>query len=207
MNVCVFCGSSSGENPRYIAAAKELASWIVESKSSLVYGGGNIGLMGVLADEILARQGHVIGIIPEFLMEREVGHTGISELEVVNSMHERKKKMADLADVFIALPGGLGTLDELAEILTWKQLKLISQPVGILNTNSFFDLLLGQMKKMADEGFLNHDSVSEIKISDNPRETAHLAWGKIGLIPSLGRYFSLAWYKFMKHFYRALIFS
>jgi uncharacterized protein (TIGR00730 family) len=169
MNVCVFCGSGTGTLPVFTAAAKELGQLIAKSKSTLVYGGGNIGLMGIIADEVLASQGKVIGVIPEFLMNLEVGHKGITQLEVVDSMHQRKKRMAELADAFIAMPGGWGTLDELAEILTWKQLGLINQPVGILNVNSFFDFLMSQMKKMADEGFLKHQSLSEIKIADNPK--------------------------------------
>src|SRR5688572_20085362 len=132
MNICVFCGSSVGLKPEYGEAAKQLAILMVKHGHSLVYGGGNVGLMGVLADTVLEHKGEVIGIIPDFLVQREVGHRGISRLEVVSSMHERKKRMADLADSFIALPGGWGTLDELAEILTWKQLGLIEQPVGVL---------------------------------------------------------------------------
>ncbi len=169
MNICVFCGSASGNDTVYSNAAKELAFLIVASQSSLIYGGGNIGLMGILADEVLALGGKVIGVIPEFLVQREVAHSGITQLEVVNSMHQRKKRMADLADAFIAVPGGWGTLDELAEILTWKQLGLIHQPIGVLNTNSFFDFLLMQIKKMADSGFLNRASFEEIKISSDPK--------------------------------------
>jgi hypothetical protein len=170
MNVCVFCGSGLGINPDYADAAKELAVGIATSRAALIYGGAKIGLMGVLADEVLARGGKVIGIIPDFLINKEVGHTNLSQLEVVGSMHERKKRMADLADFFVALPGGWGTLDELAEILTWKQLGLISQPIGILNTNSFFDLLLGQMTRMADDGFLNGANLKDIKVSGNASE-------------------------------------
>jgi len=170
MNVCVFCGSGLGISPGYSDAAKELAIGIATSHSVLIYGGAKIGLMGVLADEVLARDGQVIGIIPDFLINKEVGHMSLTQLEVVGSMHERKKRMADLADLFIALPGGWGTLDELAEILTWKQLGLIDQPIGILNTNSFFDLLLGQMTRMADEGFLNRATMNDIKVSKNPLE-------------------------------------
>ncbi|MBP9926371.1 MAG: TIGR00730 family Rossman fold protein, partial [Cyclobacteriaceae bacterium] len=109
MNICVFCGSASGNNPAYADAAKELASLLCTAKSTLIYGGGNIGLMGILADEVMRGGGKVIGVIPDFLMNKEVGHAGISKLEVVGSMHERKRRMADLADAFIALPGGWGT--------------------------------------------------------------------------------------------------
>jgi uncharacterized protein (TIGR00730 family) len=170
MNICVFCGSSTGANPVYANAAKEIAQLISKSKSSLVYGGGNIGLMGILADEVLAHNGKVIGVIPDFLMKREVGHTGITQLEIVGTMHERKKRMAEIADVFLALPGGWGTLDELAEILTWKQLGLIHQPVGLLNIASFFDSLIDQMKTMVSKGFLDESNFSSIKISENPRK-------------------------------------
>src|SRR5258706_9354951 len=170
MNICVFCGSSSGNDTVYSNAAKELASSIVSNQSSLVYGGGNIGLMGILADEVLALGGKVIGVIPEFLVQREVAHTGITQLEIVNSMHERKKRMADLADVFIAMPGGWGTLDELAEILTWKQLGLIHQPIGLLNVDGFFDPLIAQMKIMVAKGFLTQPSFTSIKISETPQK-------------------------------------
>ncbi|MEK6781646.1 MAG: TIGR00730 family Rossman fold protein [Bacteroidota bacterium] len=168
MNVCVFCGSGVGHNPVYASAAKELALLFCKTNTTLVYGGGNIGLMGILADEVLRNQGQVVGIIPDFLVQREVGHQGITRLEIVKSMHERKKRMADLADVFIALPGGLGTLDELAEILTWKQLKLIRQPVGLLNTNAYFDPLINQMKLMVDSGFLREENFQDLQIHKAP---------------------------------------
>lgn len=145
-----------------------MGSLLSTSKSTLIYGGGNIGLMGIIADQVLSRGGKVIGIIPDFLMKKEVGHTGLTQLEVVGSMHERKRRMADLADVFIALPGGWGTLDELAEILTWKQLGLINASVGILNTHHYFDTLLAQMKTMESEGFLSNKNLQELKIDDNP---------------------------------------
>ncbi|MBS1682282.1 MAG: TIGR00730 family Rossman fold protein [Bacteroidetes bacterium] len=170
MNVCVFCGSSIGTDPLYAEAAKSLAHELVKVNASVVYGGGNIGLMGILADEMLSLQGKVIGVIPDFLMKREVGHTGITQLERVSSMHERKKRMAELADCFIAMPGGWGTLEELAEILTWKQLGLIYQPIGILNVGSFFDPLLLQMQKMVDNEFLIGSNFKSIKISENPQK-------------------------------------
>lgn len=156
MNVCVFCGSSSGHDPLYARLAREIGEGLARGGHTLVYGGGNIGLMGIVADTVLASGGKVIGVIPEFLQRREVGHHGLTELIVVDSMHERKRRMADLADAFIALPGGWGTLDELAEILTWRQLGLTDQPIGILNANHFFDGLLRQMEHMSKEGFLHH---------------------------------------------------
>lgn len=141
-----------------------------ETKSTLVYGGGNIGLMGILADQIMSNGGKVIGVIPDFLMQKEVGHTGLTQLEVVGSMHERKRRMADLADAFIALPGGWGTLDELAEILTWKQLNLIQASVGILNINHYFDSLISQMQTMVQEGFLQSKNLQEIRVADSPKK-------------------------------------
>lgn len=124
--------------------------------------------MGVIADAALAANGKVIGVIPKFLLDREVGHSGLTSLEIVPSMHERKKRMADLSDAFVAIPGGWGTLEELAEILTWKQLGLIAQPVAVLNINRFFDPLLTQMKSMVAEGFLREENLSSIKSSDSP---------------------------------------
>jgi hypothetical protein len=170
MNICVFCGSGTGTNPDFAQVAKELASELVSKNCSLVYGGGNIGLMGIIADEVLRRQGKVIGVIPDFLMKREVGHTSITQLEVVSTMHERKKRMSDLSDAFIAMPGGWGTLDELAEILTWKQLGLINQPIGILNVNSFFDPLLDQMNTMVVSGFLKQANFDQLKVTSLPAE-------------------------------------
>ena len=169
MNFCVFCGSSSGHDAVYAAAARELGQLIGHSKSTLIYGGGNIGLMGILADTVLATGGKVIGVIPDFLLRREVAHHGITQLEVVDSMHERKKRMADLADAFIALPGGWGTLDELAEILTWKQLGLVNVPIGLLNINFYFDHLLAQMEVMARDGFLSAVNLQSIKVSTKPQ--------------------------------------
>ncbi|MBS1488210.1 MAG: TIGR00730 family Rossman fold protein [Bacteroidetes bacterium] len=168
MNICFFCGSASGHDSQYQKATAEIGRLLAKSNSTLVYGGGNIGLMGILADEVLSHGGKVIGVIPHFLMKKEVGHTGLTQLEIVNTMHERKRRMAEISDAFITLPGGWGTLDEFAEIISWKQLGLIDQPVGILNTNSFFDLLIAQMKKMVNDGFLNPKDFSAIKISDNP---------------------------------------
>jgi hypothetical protein len=169
MNICVFCGSSLGADKVFADTAKTLAQFICRSNSTLVYGGGNIGLMGVLADEVIANHGNVVGVIPDFLMKKEVGHKGITQLEIVSTMHERKKRMAELADAFVAIPGGWGTLDELAEILTWKQLGLINQPIGILNVNRFFDHLLMQMKHMADMNFLSKSNLGLLKISDDPK--------------------------------------
>lgn len=169
-SVCVFCGSSTGGHSVYLQAAKELGASIARAGASLIYGGGKVGLMGIVADEVLAHGGEVIGVIPDFLYQREVGHNGLTKLEIVQTMHERKKRMADLSDCFIAMPGGWGTLDELAEILTWQQLKLIRQPVGVLNTNNFFDPLLSQFKHMTNEGFLMKENEQSLKVSASPKQ-------------------------------------
>lgn len=170
MNICVFCGSSTGVNPVYAEAAAKLGAQFAQRGITLVYGGGNVGLMGILADAVMQSGGEVIGVIPDFLLKREVGHRGITRLEVVESMHERKKRMADLADGFIALPGGWGTLEELAEVLTWRQLGLVDRPIAILNTNHFFDDLLQQLSKMIQEGFVKPACLSLLSIETTPEK-------------------------------------
>jgi uncharacterized protein (TIGR00730 family) len=170
MNICVFCGSSVGINPAFAEAAKELGRLLAANGHTLVYGGGNVGLMGVLADTILEHKGEVIGVIPDFLLRREVGHRGITRLEVVSSMHERKYRMAELSSAFIAMPGGWGTLDELAEILTWRQLNLVQHPVGLLNTLHFFNPLLEQMHHMAAMGFLSEQYREVFIVEESPEK-------------------------------------
>ena len=140
--VCVFCGSSHGVRPAYAAAARTLGRLLVERGLGLVYGGGNVGLMGVMADAVLEAGGEVLGVIPHALMAREIGHPGVTEMHVVDSMHERKALMADRADAFIALPGGVGTFEELFEAITWTQLGLHAKPCGLLNVDGFYDDLL-----------------------------------------------------------------
>jgi uncharacterized protein (TIGR00730 family) len=167
MNVCVFCGSSIGDNPAYTESAETLGLKLAEQNFTLVYGGGKVGLMGVLADSVLKHNGKVIGVIPEFLLKKEVAHLNVTSLEVVQSMHERKKRMADLSDAFVALPGGWGTLDELAEILTWHQLNIIHKPIVILNVDGFFDYLIGQMRQMVLSGFLHQRNFEALQIVDS----------------------------------------
>lgn len=169
-NICVFCGSSAGANGVYAEAARQLAQLMALNGASLVYGGGNVGLMGILADEMLANGGEVFGVIPEFLLQREVAHANLTRLEVVTSMHERKKRMADQADAFVAMPGGWGTLDELAEILTWRQLLLTTQPIGLLNVNHFFDHLLAQMQHMVAEEFLRPFNLQQVVVNPDPKQ-------------------------------------
>ncbi len=157
-----------------------LGTEMVRAGASLVYGGGNVGLMGSLADAVMEAGGEVTGVIPEFLLAREVGHRGITRLEVVGSMHERKQRMAELADAFLAIPGGWGTLEELAEILTWRQLGLIRQPVGVLNVNGFFGPLLQQMKVMSDEGFLDPSYLDVLRVFKTPAQAVAALSRKVG---------------------------
>ncbi len=152
--LCVFCGSYTGRHRTYRDAAEQLGLLLVERGIELVYGGGNIGLMGVLADTVLARGGRAIGVIPESLMAKEVGHTGLTELRIVSSMHERKEMMSDLADGFIALPGGFGTIEEFCEVVTWSQLGLQSKPCGLLNVENYYAPLLELFDHAVREGFL-----------------------------------------------------
>lgn len=166
--VCVFAGSSPGSRPVYAEAARALGSALASRQIELVYGGGNVGLMGVLADSVLEAGGRVTGVIPGALMAREVGHRGLSDLRVVASMHERKALMAELSDGFIALPGGWGTLDELFEILTWGQLGLHGKPVGLLNVAGYFDPLLAFLAHTVDEGFVRREHTSAIAVADEP---------------------------------------
>jgi uncharacterized protein (TIGR00730 family) len=141
---------------------------MAKQSHTLIYGGGNVGLMGIIADAVLENGGEVIGVIPDFLLRREVGHHGLTRLEVVSSMHERKYRMAHLSQGFVAMPGGWGTLDEFAEILTWRQLKLIDHPVALLNTNNFFKPLLDQMQHMADNGFLHPNYGAHFNVYETP---------------------------------------
>ena len=152
--IAVYCGASLGADPVYAEAARELAAVLVSHNLGLVYGGGNVGLMGVIADEVLQLGGEATGVIPRALLEREVGHTGLTRQFVVKDMHERKAMMAELADGFIAMPGGLGTLEELFEMLTWAQLGIHSKPVGLLNVNGFYDGLIGFVDHQQAAGFV-----------------------------------------------------
>ena len=153
-NICVFCGSSYGTRPVYAEAARATGRLLAERGIGLVYGGGNVGLMGEMADAVLGAGGEVTGVIPRALMEREVGHRGLTTLHVVGSMHERKALMVDLSDGFVALPGGYGTLDELCEALTWSQLGIHAKPCGVLNVDGYFDALLALFDHAAREGFV-----------------------------------------------------
>lgn len=157
-SVLVYCGASSGNSPVYREAAVALGKLFVRENIRLVYGGGSIGLMGVIADTVLEEGGEVIGVIPQFLNIKEVGHTGCTELHEVSSMHERKALMEKLCDGVVVLPGGYGTLDEVFEMLTWSQLGLHRKPIGLLNSNNYYSHLIGQLDLMVKEGFLSENN-------------------------------------------------
>ncbi len=168
--VCVFCGSNVGVRPAYADAARALGRALVARGSGLVYGGGNVGLMGVVADAVLAAGGEVIGVIPHALMAREIGHSGVTSMHVVDSMHERKALMADQADAFVALPGGVGTFEELFEAITWTQLGVHAKPCGLLNVDGFYDDLLRFLDHAWTEGFIKAETRAIVKASADPHE-------------------------------------
>jgi len=168
--ICVFCGSSCGARPAYTQAAQTLAEAMLERGIGLVYGGGCIGLMGIIADALLKGGGEVIGVIPDSLMRREVGHRGVSKLHVVETMHERKSLMADLADAFIALPGGYGTLEEFAEIVTWSQLGIQQKPCGLLNVENYWNGLLEFVEHAVEEDFVRPENRELILVASTAEE-------------------------------------
>ena len=166
--ICVFCGTNPGERPEYGAAARALGKLLADEGIELVYGGASVGIMGELADAVHEGGGHVTGIIPQQLMKKEAAHTGIPDLIVVASMHQRKSQMADLADGFIALPGGIGTLEGFLEILTWGQLRIHNKPCGVLNVAGYFDLLTGFLDHAVKEGFLTDEHRRMIMVESDP---------------------------------------
>lgn len=166
-SICVFCGSSPGRQPEYAEAARHLGRSLAISGRRLVYGGGNVGLMGVLADAALEHRGEVTGVIPRHLVDREVAHSGLSCLRVVDSMHQRKQAMADLSDAFVVLPGGLGTLEEFFEIWTWGQLGLHRKPYGLLNVAGYFDPLLAFLDHAVAERFVSTDHRALLRVADD----------------------------------------
>jgi uncharacterized protein (TIGR00730 family) len=153
--ICVYCGSSPGHDPAYRRAAREMGEALLDRDLGLVFGGGSVGLMGTVADTVLDGGGDVVGVIPEALEAKEVAHGGVTELQVVDSMHERKQRMVEHSDGFIALPGGLGTLEELFEVLTWAQLGIHEKPCGVLNAGGFYDGLVSHLDGAAEEGFVS----------------------------------------------------
>ena len=166
--VCVFCGSSVGNQPAYREAAEALGALLAGRGIGLVYGGGNVGLMGVIADAVMAKGGQAIGVIPQSLADREIAATGITELRVVDSMHTRKAMMADLSDAFIAMPGGVGTFEEFFEVVTWTQLGLHRKPCGLLNVNGFYAPLAAFIDQATNEGFIRAEHRAAIILDSNP---------------------------------------
>ena len=167
-SICVYCGSRTGNDPFYRRAAEELAEVLLRNRLVLIYGAGRIGLMGVLADAMLAGGGEVIGVIPRALMGSEVAHEGLTRLELVESMHVRKARMMDLADAMVALPGGLGTLEELFEALTWAQLRFHSKPCGLLNVQGYFDPLLTFLDRALEAGFISAENRRLLTVEASP---------------------------------------
>jgi len=166
--ICIYCGSSFGKSPEYAAAASVFGTACARRGLGIVYGGGRVGLMGVIADSALAAGGEVIGVIPRAMIAEERGHTGLTELIPVDSMHERKHRMVELADAFVALPGGIGTLEEIAEVFTWLQLGLHLKPVGLLNILSFYDPLVRLLDQMRDEQFLTASHHALLAVDADP---------------------------------------
>lgn len=176
--ICVFCGSSAGEDPRYLDAASALGRLLVARGLGLVYGGSRVGLMGRLADTVLEGGGEVVGVIPRALVDREVAHGGLTELIITDSMHDRKATMAERSDAFLAAPGGIGTLEEFFEVLTWGQLGLHRKPCGILNTKGYFDPLIRLLDHAEREGFLHPAHRSMVLVHPEPGP----------LVDAMGRY-------------------
>jgi uncharacterized protein (TIGR00730 family) len=166
--ICVFCGARVGQQPAYVQAARRLGQTLARRRLGLVYGGGHVGLMGAVADASMAAGAEVRGIIPRALMDRELGHEGVSHLEVVDSMHARKARMADLSDAFIALPGGIGTLEELAEVYTWTQLGLHHKPLGLYDVAGYYTHLVAFLDHARDEGFMHEDDRRILIVDDDP---------------------------------------
>ena len=167
-SICIFCGSSAGRNSSYKKAAAELGRLLVDKKITLVYGGGNIGLMGEIAQSVISNGGKAIGVIPQFLVEKELVYTNLTKIHVVDSMHDRKAMMVELADAFIAMPGGFGTLEETVEVLTWAQLGLHRKPIGLLNIDGYYDYLNDFFEHMVTEGFLMHEHKEMLLICNEP---------------------------------------
>ena len=168
--LCVYCGSSTGTSSRYADVAVDLGKHLVQSKIGLVYGGASKGIMGVIADTVLLGGGDVVGVIPQALVDREVAHPNLSKLHIVQSMHERKTLMADLADAFVALPGGYGTLEEIIEVLTWGQLKFHTKPCALLNAGGYFDHLLAFLDHAVAEGFIRPEHREMLLVANSAEE-------------------------------------
>ncbi len=167
MNITVYCGASIGTEKIYQERTKELGKWIAEKADALVYGGGNVGLMGIVADTVLAHNGKVIGVMPTFLMEREIGHHHLTEMIIVDSMTERKKKMIELGDVYIALPGGLGTLEEISEVISWARVGINNKPCIFFTIDNYYEHLEKHFEYMVEKGFLSKDYKNKVLFTDS----------------------------------------
>ena len=170
MNAAIYCGSQTGKKPVYIEGAKMLGETLAKAKIGIVYGGSNVGLMGAVADAALTHNGRVIGIMPEHLQKREIAHLHLTEIHFVESMHVRKKRMVDLSNAFIALPGGCGTLDEYFEVFTWAQIGLHSNPVILYNIDGFYDALIHHFNKMIEEGFIREEQREILQVATTAEE-------------------------------------
>ncbi len=173
-SICVFCGSSTGKNEIYKTATRQFGHLISQENLTLVYGGGKVGLMGILADAVIETGGQSIGVIPQSIVDLEIAHDQLTELFIVDSMSERKIKMTEISDAFVALPGGFGTLDELAEVLTYNQLRIIDKPVGLLNVNGYFDSLIKFLDHSVNERFVREEHRNNIFISNNADELLNM---------------------------------
>jgi uncharacterized protein (TIGR00730 family) len=187
-SICVYCGSRPGTEPAFAEAARQVGLWIAQNKGQLVYGGGHNGLMGMMADACLQAGGRVVGVIPKALVEKEWAHSGCSELHVVENMHERKSLMAERADAFLAMPGGIGTFEEFFEVWTWRQLGYHDKPVGLLNIKGYYDNLLAFLSTSVQQGFMNAEQMQLIRSGTNTElllkslvTEAGLALGKLDL--------------------------
>lgn len=169
-SICVYCGSSSGGGREYESDARFVGTAIAEAGYRLVYGGGRVGLMGVVADAALGAGGSVTGVIPQALVDRELAHDGLSDLRIVSDMHERKALMMELSDAFVALPGGIGTLEEIIEVMSWAQLSVHAKPLAVLNTHGYYDPLLSFLDSAVAEGFLHAAARRLLRLASSPRE-------------------------------------
>ena len=183
-SLCVYCGSRPGGNPAFMALAEQVGQWIGRHHGQLVYGGGRSGLMGCVADATLAAGGRVVGVIPKALVEREWANHGCTELHVVDNMHDRKRMMAERADAFLALPGGIGTFEELFEVWTWRQLGYHDKPIGLLNAAGYYDGLLSFLKETVDQAFMNPWQMDLIRTDDDLERLLPLLVQAAGLAPA-----------------------
>ncbi|WP_431096651.1 TIGR00730 family Rossman fold protein [Polaromonas aquatica] len=186
-SLCVYCGSRPGNHPEFAAIAALVGTWIGTHNGQLVYGGGRNGLMGILADAALAAGARVVGVIPKALVEKEWAHTGCTELHIVENMHERKRMMAEHADAFVALPGGIGTLEELFEVWTWRQLGYHDKPVGLLNMNGYYDALLAFLASSVKAGFMNEWLMSLIRTGSEAEPLLEALIQAAGMTPAATR--------------------